>query len=119
MSKTFENELYHYGVRGMKWGIRKALNDYKQFKEHAGRRSALKERHGYQNATLPKKHIEKHIKPAIEKHHSGMKNKSDYEKARSNAGRDYLGNMYKKKAKINYDTAFDYQYRKLLNRKKG
>lgn len=104
-TRSFENELYHYGVKGMKWGIRKREDTPSGPRTAWGRRRQTTNQH---NAAIKKRYQD--ARSAVE---SGKlsKKSTEYKQARNAriknlAGRAAIASVAGKSAQGRY-----YQYR--------
>lgn len=98
-----ENELYHHGVIGMKWGVRRYQNKDGSL-TLAGKKRALKMQNQYTEFSKDKKYHDKNGNLTYEGRKKALKMKDDYTSLTGKTLRSFPGNKKAKSANISNGT---------------
>lgn len=106
----YNNELYHYGVKGMKWGVRKKYYTKDGKLNTAGRIKQAKDTYSSNkqaNIERRKAAISK-AKAAYQSSGNTRADRSAYRKAKYNANANYASQKHKNKAQYKQDVTNSY-----------
>ena len=95
---TTNNELYHHGIKGQKWGVRRFQNSNGSLTTAGKKRYSGKEKHSDYTESHSKKHVSQMSDAELRKRINRLqmeKQYKDLEPSVKNAGKEYLGKALK------------------------